>query len=243
MPSKNGSRSLRLLLATLALLFGVYILRSLPPGERIKAIPLPKITAWPYDLAWSRDGKTLAVAKEEGLELWDVTIETVQPLISRPPDAGPAATIAYSKSGRLLAVAYPDAITVWKTSEWKKVARVTYDVPMQFMTFTDGDTTLLAALLTHSGDTPRPSGMHTQVIRWDVSSGNRLSTVDFGSEGIFKVLSPSGRHGVIFIGHMGVYDLTTRAEILNKHTTGIYSLGARKSPIIPTIVFRGCSAG
>jgi WD40 repeat protein len=221
MPAKNGPCYLKLLLATLALLAGLYCVPSFLSKQRSKAIPLQTIDAWPYDLAWSREGKTLALAKEAGLELWDVTRETMQPLINRPQGVGPAGDLAYSKSGQYVAVGYGGVITVWKTSEWKKIAHFTYNGSLRLMTFADGDATLVVVL---SADAAEKSGSfdmgHTMVCRWDASSGRPLSTVDFGSEGIFKVLSPSGRHGVIMFGKegTGVYDLTTHRNILTNQS-------------------------
>ena len=157
------------------------------------------------DMAFSPDGKTLAVANYDGVvKLLDVATGKAQDLPSPFPYAeGPDSynNVVYSKGGQLLAVAYEQrAIVVRDVPGRKEKVRIPLEgAGVHSMAFTDGDRVLVALLMSFTEERPRPDGRRPLTwlaVRWDVSSGKRQSIVDFGWYCDFKVLSPDGRYAV-----------------------------------------------
>ena len=125
-------------------------------------------------------------------------------------------TLAYSKRGEFLAASYGRGITIWRVAESKELVRIPKERGALNMVFTDGDRTLVAQELIPVDDQTEPFYFHSRIVRWDVSSGTRLGSVDFGAHHSFRAISPDGRYGVIWVGPADDYDvcdLTTRAKI------------------------------
>jgi WD40 repeat protein/predicted Ser/Thr protein kinase len=80
-------------------------------------------------LAWSRDGKWLAVAGEdEAVHIWDVDVATdVKTLLGNPAKEAPAfhqvvCTVAWSSDGKRLASVSPDGtVLIWDTATWRNL--------------------------------------------------------------------------------------------------------------------------
>ena len=223
MPHRSRSRHFGHLFLVFSLSGGVSCLPSLPPKGGAIAIAVPEIKNWPLDLCWTHDGQRLVLATEVGLEIWDVGMGTGPIQISRPPVVGAVGDLAYSKSGQFIAVSHGDSISIWDNSEWRRVA--TIKCSMSFgglMTFSDNDATLVVVWLRESASKPVPVGMHALITKWDVHSGELLSSVDLGPNCSCKALSPSGRYGVIrTVGEgTGIYDLSTREIALKDSHIG-----------------------
>jgi len=185
------------------------------------------------DMAFSPDGKTLAVANHDGVvKLCDLANGSAEDLTSPYPhkDGGLDFynNLVYSKRGQFLAVDYEErAIVVRDVPGKKEKVRMPLDGDgVHSMAFSDDDRTLLALLMTSANDVrPVPDDWHSLrylAVRFDVSSGKRTSTVDFGKYCHFKVLSPDGRYavleittkpGVPFDTSYHLFDLTTGAKV------------------------------
>ena len=208
-----------------------------PPGGKITqtlegiVAPHYRYGAW----ALSPDGKTLALPRgERGIELWDLTTGKPTMLPNLRGKEGGAGSVAYSKSGRALAASHGHGITIWAIPERKESVQIRRERGVLNMVFTDADRTLLAEDLVRSDDSSSPLKYKSVIVQWDVSSGKRLSNVDFGTHH-FKAISPNGRYGVIDNWRkdgMGVYDLTTGAKILGLPSVGDFIFSDDGSTIV-----------
>jgi WD40 repeat protein len=193
------------------------------PAQRITAIQLPTGMDPHYysDVAFSPDGKTLALAKEENgtVELWGLTTRKKEVLPSAVRDKVGGCTLSFSRSGRLLAGAYADRITVWEIAMGKVAARLPLESGGN-LTFTDGDRTFFA-LAVPKDHVPTGRGYNPQIVRFDVASGKRTSSADLGLNTISPLVARDGRYAAIEViewrpaykDTWGIYDLTTSAKI------------------------------
>jgi WD40 repeat protein len=193
------------------------------------------------DMAFSPDGQTLAVANYDGVvKVCNVTTGNVVDLPSPYPDkkgADWSNNVAYSKHGQCLAVAYDQrAVVVRDIPGLKEKVRIDLEkASVHSMAFTDGDHTLLGLLLTFATDAPpEPGGgrrLKYLAVRWDISSGKRLSALDLGSYCRFEVLSSDGRFAVVnlrskpgttpFVDSYDVVDLATGAKLFQVGGFGV----------------------
>ena len=190
------------------------------PPQDAKATEILKGVLAPHgygNMAFSPDGQTLALPKgERGIELRNVITGAATVLPNPRGEEHCTGTLAYSKRGEFLAASYGRGITIWRVAESKELVRIPKERGALNMVFTDGDRTLVAQELIPVDDQTEPFYFHSRIVRWDVSSGTRLGSVDFGAHHSFRAISPDGRYGVIWVGPADDYDvcdLTTRAKI------------------------------
>lgn len=194
------------------------------------------------DMALSPDGRTLAVADVDGaLVLCDLTTGKAEDVPSPFPQKKETGVdwynhVVYSRHGRLLAVAYEGrAIVVREIPSAKETVRIPLEGDgVNAMAFVDDDRTLLGMLMTTAKDAPaEPWGdrpLKYMAVRWDASSGERLSIADFGTQVRFEALSPDGRYavlavdtkpGVPFRRGYHVFDLSTGAKLFQVGGTDV----------------------
>jgi WD40 repeat protein len=127
-------------------------------GQRIPSVTLERAGATPRSLAFSADGRTLAVAGQTGyIELWDADGKNTKPEELRPSfdtsqDANYELTaLAFSADGRYLASADDEGrIYYWDLQSNPRVARQVLGTPRQhigwlaFLNNSDGDAVLLS---------------------------------------------------------------------------------------------------
>jgi len=197
-----------------------------------KITPLPVGTLDEHfrgDMAFSPDGKTLAVANYDGVvKLCDLTTGREADLPSPYPYEEEKGIdwynkVVYSHRGQFLAVAYTQrSIVLRELPRRQESVRIPLDdAGVQSMAFTDDDQTLVTLLLNKPG--LKPVLLSAVAVRWDVSSGKRVSTIDLGEDCSFEVLSPNGRYAVAettsklgagpFVCRYDVVDLTTGAKL------------------------------
>jgi WD40 repeat protein len=180
-------------------------------------------------MAFSPDGKTLAVANYDGVvKLCDLTTGREADLPSPYPYAEEQGIdwynkLAFSHRGQRLAVAYTQrSIVIREITRSEASVRIPLDnAGVHSMAFTDDDQALVTLLLNRPG--VKPVSLSAAAVRWDVSSGKRLSTIDLGADSSFEVLSPNGRYAVAettsrpgagpLVCRYDVVDLTTGAAL------------------------------
>jgi WD40 repeat protein len=127
-------------------------------GEKIPAVTLARIGATPRSLAFSADGRTLAVAGQTGyIELWDAEgkntkLDELRPAFGSLQDTNYELTaLAFSSDGRYLASADDEGrIYYWDLQSNPRVAREILGTPRQrigwlaFLNNSDGDAVLLS---------------------------------------------------------------------------------------------------
>jgi WD40 repeat protein len=240
MSSQNDFRVFGLLLPALLLISGGGCGRPLfdpIQGPQISRVLEGVVDPHHYrDMAFSADGKTLALPKVSGaVELWDLATEKTAILPKPRGEERGAGSLVFSKDGQYLAVSYRNGITIWEVPGMKEHVRIAHEQFGQFTAFTDGDTTLLALLIIPTDDPPVPKAWRQEVVRWDVSSGRRLSAVDFGQQlQTFEAISPDGRWAVVqvFPNECGVFDLTTRAKVFDVIAFGDFTFSADGSFLV-----------
>jgi WD40 repeat protein len=178
-------------------------------GAKVTALPAGIVDQNLYgDMAFSPDGKTLAVANHDGVvKLCDLTSGSAESLNSPFPRRNDGFDfhnkIVYAKSGQFLAVAYAERAIVVRDVPGKKekVCMPLAGDGVHSMAFTDGVRTLLALMMTSAKDArPVPNdwrSLRYLAVRFEVSSGKRMNTVDFGKYCRFEALSPEGRYAVL----------------------------------------------
>jgi WD40 repeat protein len=176
------------------------------------------------DMALSPDGKALALLmNKRGAEIWDLVNGTSKVLPNPRGETG-AGSVTFSKDGQFLARSHGHSITIWAIKEAREIVRIPHEGGGMPMVFTDADRTLAATDRRQVGDDPNPLNDHATIVRWDVRSGDEISSVDFGPLFLFEAISPDGRYGVAHESNGslagGVYDLTTRAKLF-----GLLKLG------------------
>jgi WD40 repeat protein len=195
--SIRGSR----LLAKLALLT-LSMTSGLACAQHAKPTPLLAVATPACDMTFSPDGKTLAVANDDSsVSLWNLASGKHNDIVS--PFAYREGidwnnSVVYSDRGDLLAVAYTQrAIVIRDVSGKAEKIRIPLEnAGLRRMTFTNDGTSLLA-LVGESHEVGVGSYYWTPaVIRWDVTTGARQSTVKLRHHVVFEVLSPDGRFAV-----------------------------------------------
>jgi WD40 repeat protein len=190
-------------------------------------------------MAFSPDAKTLALPKTSGVvELCNLTTGNTKLLPNPHGDEGEAVSLAFSKGGQYLAVSYARGITIWGMPGMRESVRIAIERFGMPMVFTDGDTALLALLTIPTDDASVPKGWNHQVVRWDISSGKRRSTVEFGLRSLFQALSPDGRYAVLEVkdergnDKWGVFDLNTRVKVFELNGFGDWVFSEDGSALI-----------
>ncbi len=185
--------------------------------------PDGKALALPYGRDWKffpGEEPLVAPPVKRGIELWDLTAGKSRMLPNPRGKEDAVFIVAYSQSGRALAAVHGNGVTIWKVPG----ATESVVLPIRggvWPVFIDADRTLLGWKSVSSGDKPGPLDYHFVIIRWDVQSGRRLSSVRFPEGQSLKGLSPDGRYGVIDDlrdESAGVYDVTTREKIFGLPT-------------------------
>ena len=215
---------------------------SCQPGPRAMAIQLPTgmEARFFYDAAFSSDGKMLALAEPgAAVEIWDLIARKRKSLSIPVAGEGAVCSLAYSKGGHFLAVSYGRVITIWELAGGKALVRIPLEGGGSPVAFDDDDTTLLVNLLLPSDDRPGPLGFHSQVARWDVRSGKRLSTVEFEPSHFVEAICPNGRHAVIKVKDAwGIYDLNTRAKVADLNSAHSFAFSGDGSALVSCIKSR-----
>jgi len=208
-PNRFGPRRFRFLLPALLTMLGAGF-------DKITELPGGNVN--PYhsgEMAFSPDSRTLALPKEDGrVELCDLTTGKVTDLACPHGGQVRADQVTYSKQGRLLAVNYgARGMAIWDVPGKKVRVQLPFD--SIGVEFTDGDRTLLGLDLKR-GHSPNPQDWHALTVRWDVATGKRLDTVDFGPSPVFRALSPDGRYAVLQdLDKFRVLSLATRKKLFD----------------------------
>src|SRR5439155_19734271 len=134
-----------------------------------------------YGLAFSPDGKTLAIATHDpSVQLWDIATGTMIHGI-HDPEKSSAGSVAFSPDGKILAWGAWDRITLSDPITGEQLRR--FDAPMessQGLRFTPDGKTLV-------------SGSQTGEIRvWDVATGKPRFTLGSRMTGRSMALSRAG---------------------------------------------------
>jgi WD40 repeat protein len=198
-----------------------------PPGKITRLLEGIVAPNHQGQMALSPDGKYLALPEwKRGIDLWDLTAGKSTLLPNGLGEELAGGYVVYSKDGRSMATSSGRGISIWSVPDGKTPKRISRERSVVKLVFTDADRKLLGEHL--PSDKIGPQDHRSVIIRWDVSSGERLSAVEFGVGQYLKTISPDGRYGVVDdfqAESMGVYDLTTRAKIfgLPKYGDFIFS--------------------
>jgi WD40 repeat protein len=206
------------------------------------------------DMAFSPDGKTLAVASYDGLvRLIDLNSRGAQDLKRLPKNEHAYDNkVVYSRDGKLLAVTYQqEEIAIVDTPGTDVKVRIPLEKAwLHGMVFTAGDHTLVAVLSTTSKDGPPEPPLNLRpflqsAVRWELPSGKRLANVNLGKRLQLRTLSPDGHYATFEIWskwgnngvdvQCGVFDLATGARVIDlgdEHKAGEFIFSADASALL-----------
>lgn len=151
---------------------------KLPPAEGV----LPPVTA----LAWSPDGKSLAVARFGEIEIQDAG-EGPRTLRTLSGHAGKVNSIEFSADGKLLVAAsgvsglYGQAV-LWDATSGEKLREIS-----------DHRDTLYSAVLSPDGRLFATAGYDRTIVLWDAASGDRVRELTGHNGAVYDLaFSPDG---------------------------------------------------
>jgi WD40 repeat protein len=194
----------------------------------LQPVQAPSMDAAPAGLAFSPDGKSLAVPRTNG-QLSVLSTDVLPPAPVTTLDLGVgAADVAYSPDGKLLAVATATGIQLWDTSSWQRVRIL------------PGGATVLdwadsKQLVASDGES---------LLAWD-TGGNTAHTFanpDTGHASITELATQGGMLAVATdAGDLGLWDLATGTRLSTvlgapAPTTSLSFNGKTLSAAGPTIV-------
>ena len=143
-------------------------------------------TMFVKSVAFSRDGRSLATASEDGVHIWDVASRKISHTLS---GAGDVKSLAFSPDGQLVATAGADhTARIWSWTRGTEQRRVTGSEPMTDVAFSpDG-----RHLATSARDrTARVWGVADGVEVARMTHGGVVSAVAFSPDGTFLVSAGS----------------------------------------------------
>jgi WD40 repeat protein len=165
--------------------FGVSLRSAASGRERHNLRP-----KWsPDDLAFSPDGKTLALVRHEGVELWDVSAQRLSLRRTwKTEDFGlidRRHRLAFSPDGKMLAFPVEETIWVWEVATGKLAGRFKRPAEVAAVAFTPS-----GELLSLEGESLVPGFLDL----WDVRAAKKLGRLEAPGNVLLRtVFSPDGR--------------------------------------------------
>lgn len=161
-------------------------------------------------LAFSRDGKTLAVADNDGgTYLWDAATGRLSSTIAGPGSYGPALAVAFSPHGSTLAAAYKDGVTRLYDAGTGRLISAVRDPET-------GSRGVQAVAFSPDGATLATGDSNGSAYLWDVQTGAMAATLSdpgTGGNGV-QAVAFSPRGGTVATGDSNgssyLWDLSTK---------------------------------
>jgi WD40 repeat protein/serine/threonine protein kinase len=203
-----------------------------PVGDSLAELGTIPCTPWALSIAFSPDGRLLAIGQGNGIGLYDSgTRKEVAPFKQTP---APVPAVAFSRDSRRLvsAGASDPTIKVWDVAGAKPLIEIAYDPTLNGTAAISPDSRLIAS----SGPLQAAAGPTVKIweIDWSAKTYKDFRTLSGHSGYVFKVaFSPDGRYlasgswdAIIKVWDLNAlaHDPTAQPATLRGHAGPIYGL-------------------
>lgn len=161
--------------------------------------PIREVPLALYDMAFSPDGKILALRDRDGINLWDA--ETLQP-IGKPLQRTVGHIMAFSPDGKILAASYDDGtITLWN---------VETQLPIDLLPGTGNGDWIISLAFSPDGKILASGSDNDIILLWDVETHQPIGEPLRARGGLYalafspdgKILASGGNDATIILWHI-----------------------------------------